>query len=164
MSEKLENGEIPLNGKIVIRSPGKRTRVVHYNSEKSKTDPSWAQDLEAQSVINKYMKTGQWLGTPKGGYDPEGQLMHVDLQSAMNIVREATDTFLSLPSELRARFGNSPEAYVAFIQDEKNKDEAVKLGLLVKKSSVPSDADRIVGTVGDLAKEIKAGKKPAKED
>lgn len=152
------------NVKVITRRKNGSVRVISKFDGKSKTDPSWAKDLEAQNVINKYMKTGQWLGTPRGQYDPDGQLMNVDLGSALAVVREATDAFNSLPSDLRARFGNSPEAYVSFIQNKENMDEAIKLGLLVKKENKPTDVDRIVGAVDGLAKEIKAGKKPAKED
>ena len=38
--------------------------------------------------------------------------------------------FDSLPSSLRERFSNDPSRLLAFVDDESNFDEAVKLGLL----------------------------------
>ena len=89
------------NVKVITRRKNGSIRVTSKFDGKSKTDPSWAKDLEAQNVINKYMKTGVWTGTPKGHYDPDGRLMNVDLSSALTVVREANEAFNSLPSELR---------------------------------------------------------------
>lgn len=150
------------NVKIITRRKNGSIRVTSKFDGKSKTDPSWAKDLEAQNVINKYMKTGVWTGTPKGSYDPEGRLMNVDLSYALSVVREATDVFNALPSELRARFGNSPEAYLSFIQNKDNMDECLKLGILVKTDNSPSDADRIVQSVDNLSKSLSSTK--AKND
>lgn len=151
------------NVKVITRRKNGSIRVTSKFDGKSKTDPSWAKDLEAQNVINKYMKTGVWTGTPKGSYDPEGRLMNVDLSSALTVVREATDVFNSLPSELRARFGNSPEAYVSFIQDKNNMDEAIKLGLLVKKENIPTDTDRVVESINALSKTLAPKKSKSEE-
>ena len=151
------------NVKVITRRKNGSIRVTSKFDGKSKTDPSWAKDLEAQNVINKYMKTGVWTGTPKGSYDPEGRLMNVDLSSALTVVREATDVFNSLPSELRARFGNSPEAYVSFIQDKNNMDEAIKLGLLVKKENIPTHTDRVVESINALSKTLAPKKSKSEE-
>jgi len=151
------------NVKVITRRKNGSIRVTSKFDGKSKTDPSWAKDLEAQNVINKYMKTGVWTGTPKGSYDPDGRLMNVDLSSALSVVREATDVFNALPSDLRARFGNSPEAYLSFIQDKNNMDEAIKLGLLVKKENIPSDTDRVVESINALSKTLAPKKSKSEE-
>lgn len=46
---------------------------------------------------------------------------------------EAQEAFASLDANLRARFGNSPAALLAFLADESNRPEAEKLGLLEPK-------------------------------
>ena len=48
----------------------------------------------------------------------------------MNIIIQAQDQFASLPANIRDRFANSPEKYLAFLADSANKEEAVKLGLV----------------------------------
>lgn len=47
---------------------------------------------------------------------------------------DADQRFASLPSKLRDRFGNSPANLLAFLGNEANRDEAIKLGLVVSKS------------------------------
>lgn len=60
-------------------------------------------------------------------FTPEG------LMNSLNIVAKARSMFLELPSEIRDRFSNDPNKLVKFLSDEKNYDEAAKLGLVKSK-------------------------------
>jgi phage internal scaffolding protein len=57
----------------------------------------------------------------------------VDYHSALNAVIAAEDGFMELPAQIRARFQNDPENLINFLNDESNKDEAIKLGLIDQK-------------------------------
>lgn len=57
----------------------------------------------------------------------------VDYHSALNAVIAAEDQFMALPANIRARFENDPENLINFLNDESNKDEAIKLGLVDQK-------------------------------
>lgn len=56
-----------------------------------------------------------------------------DLAEAYARVEAAEERFMSLPSDVRARFGNDPFRLLEFLQDEGNRDEAVKLGLCMPR-------------------------------
>ena len=62
-----------------------------------------------------------------------------DFQSAMNAVRRANESFMQMQPEVRERFANDPQRFVAFCSDPANRDEAVKLGLAYPPKPVPSD-------------------------
>lgn len=70
----------------------------------------------------------------------------VDFEQALIVVTNAEAAFKKLPLEVRRRFENNIPALLDFISDEKNYDEAVRLGLVPKKekeqpaSSVPAGA------------------------
>ena len=68
-------------------------------------------------------RTGDFIGAP-------------DFHTAMNLVRQAQEEFLRVPADIRARFNNDPGRFISFFEDESNRDEAAKLGLL--KMVVPS--------------------------
>ena len=53
-----------------------------------------------------------------------------DYHSAMNVLAKARDEFMTLPANLRARFENDPQRLMEFLGDDKNRDEAVSLGLV----------------------------------
>lgn len=50
-----------------------------------------------------------------------------------NTVVQAQQSFMQLPSQLRAKFDNAPENLMAFLADENNREEAEKLGLVTPK-------------------------------
>lgn len=55
------------------------------------------------------------------------------LQEAFMKVQEAEDLFMQYPAEVRERFDNDPVKFVDFLEDPANLDEAVALGLVVKR-------------------------------
>lgn len=59
-----------------------------------------------------------------------------DFHTAMNIVRKTQEEFLRVPAEVRARFGNDPQAFMNFIEDDRNRDEARRMGLLKEIQAV----------------------------
>lgn len=57
-------------------------------------------------------------------------------QDALDLVNRANGMFMSLDATVRERFANDPSRMIAFLQDVRNYDEAVKLGLVVPKAPV----------------------------
>lgn len=53
-----------------------------------------------------------------------------DYHTAMNRVIAAQDEFDALPAQIRARFDNDPSKLIEFLEDENNRPEAEKLGLV----------------------------------
>lgn len=53
-----------------------------------------------------------------------------DYASAVIQLREASETFMQLPSSIRKRFGNDPGNLIEFLGDENNRSEAIELGLI----------------------------------
>ncbi len=53
-----------------------------------------------------------------------------DYQEAIEVTERAAEQFKTLPSELRKKFDSNPSKFLAFIDDEANKEELIKLGFL----------------------------------
>ena len=103
------------------------------NDEPSLTIQSAADETDINVMIARYQKTGSFHGsTNMPTVRPEfGDFVGVpEYQNAMNILLQAHDQFAALPANIRDRFGNSPEKYLAFLSDTSNKEEAIKLGLV----------------------------------
>lgn len=56
----------------------------------------------------------------------------VDYQSALNVVMNAEDCFLSLPAQIRKRFDNDPGSFLDFVTNPENRDEMISMGLVPK--------------------------------
>lgn len=116
---------------------------VHYNDPKkpSLTKQSFLKDCDYNRIVGRYLETGQ-LGNPVNGnlkqpfYGDFSQ--YPDLARSLEIQRDAAELWDRLPASLRLRFGNDPVALMTFVQDEGNREEARKLGLL-KPETPPDD-------------------------
>lgn len=103
-------------------------------------DPSLAvQSQEAEANINNIVRNFGVTGKlPASIRQPMyGDFTEVyDYRSAFDAVKAAEAAFAALPSDLRARLKNDPQAFLEYCANPANLEELRKLGLAV---SAPSD-------------------------
>ena len=75
-------------------------------------------------------------------------------RESLLLVNAARDSFMALDANVRKRFHNDPAAFIEFLSDESNREEAVRLGLI----NVP-EAPKVDPTL----EEIKGLRKDLKE-
>lgn len=126
------------------RSNSKNTlRVMTINEEPTRTQQQFKDDVNVNNIMKRYKKTGQI--THLSGR--QGQYMNLtsapDYFEAMQKIATANSAFLTLPSEVRRRFGNDPALLLEFIHDERNYDEGVKLGIFERKKVPPQPSQPI---------------------
>jgi len=98
--------------------------------EPSKTQQHFKNQVNINTIVNRYKKTGIMpnMNAARALY---GDFSGVtDYQGALEGVINAESQFMALPSQIRKRFGNNPLELLDFLQDENNKEEAIKLGLI----------------------------------
>ena len=91
---------------------------------------SFAEECDINTIVKRFGVTGvlpNAVVAPQYG-DFEGVM---DYQTAMNAVVEAQTSFMAMDGHVRARFGNSPQAFLEFCSDPANRPEMQKLGLIV---------------------------------
>lgn len=120
--------------------------------DESQTQQQFAEDADINTIVRRFGLTGEM---PQNFHTPLlGDFSQVhDFQSAMNVVRAAEESFLTLPPDLRARFNNDPNALIHFMSDPSNATEAERLGLTPKTpeldrtgTPVPQSAPPATGT------------------
>ena len=123
---------------------------VSFVGEVSLTKQSFKDECDINVIVRRFGLTGEIPGdfqTPVSG-DFRGL---PDFRGALDMVRAAEAAFLELPAELRKRFGHDPQQLMEFLEDGRNKDEAIKLGLI----SAPAVAERsVVQAVDELAAKL----------
>jgi len=102
----------------------------------------------------KFIKTGTVTHLAKHGAS-YGNFSPVSLQEALNIQIDAQKMFMELPAKVRKEFSNSPYEFLVFMQDEKNADKLIELGLGARrpKPETPPPA----GTAGTPPEVIGGG-------
>lgn len=117
---------------VKIRRPyDKSVRQPLLFSEKTLAKQSFQDECDINTIMAKYQKTGliEHVQKIQGSY---GDFTSVqDYQLSLNQVIAAQEAFDDLPAKIRERFANDPSHLMAFINDEKNLDEAIRLGLVV---------------------------------
>lgn len=54
-----------------------------------------------------------------------------DYHAAMNFIRDSQEGFMQLDASVRTRFDNDPGAFLDFVNDPSNLEEAIKLGVVI---------------------------------
>lgn len=129
-----------MNEKGVKNIFSPRTRVVKQPG-KGRAQQQFKDDCNINIIMKRYQKTGAIDHYAKYGQE-YGQASPVTLHEAMNIITRAQTMFNELPSTVRNRFDNSPQDFLAFVQDGKNAEEAKALGIGLAPGVLPVEAEQ----------------------
>ena len=106
----------------------------HERHLKTFSNPSLAKqhfrdECDINNIMRKFEKSGlvDHINTHQGQY---GDFIgYPEYHEAQNQIKLADEMFATIPSKIRAKFGNSPEAFLTYVQDPANEGELVKMGL-----------------------------------
>lgn len=126
------------------------------NKEPSLTIQSMGPETEISAIIKRYGLTGELpvrrLPEEYGSFDEA-----LDFRAMLEFVKHGENIFSALPSELRGRFGNDPALFMDWINDPINRDEAVKIGLLVKDEGDTREVVPSLPSAAVVQKEVVKG-------
>lgn len=119
-----------------------------YRSElPSMTQQQYADECDLNNIVDKNMRFKdpafltklQMFGSGEKVEPIYGDFSSVpDFQNALNTINTATEQFMSLPSKIRARFDNDPVKLLAFVNDDRNYEEGLSLGIYKPRSTEQS--------------------------
>jgi hypothetical protein len=165
MPKKKTQSEI--QKKHVISSNFQKHRMKSAYSDKPRsnincndglTEQHHADQCNVNTILATYMQTGSLPSIdPAAQY---GDLSNFDYQSLQNQIANAHSLFEELPDHVKIRFGNQPHRFLNFVQDEKNLDELIELGL----ANAPVPEDNNVSTEVDTIAEEIPRVEPASDD
>lgn len=106
--------------------------------DKSLASQSEKADADINEIVRRFGITGE---LPTNFRPPQyGDFTELsDYRSALQAVRDAAETFMEMPAELRARFQNDPAQLIDFLADDANRAEAQALGLVNAPPDLPAD-------------------------
>lgn len=151
-----------MKGEVLVQRPrnrySPRIRVLVPPPEEGKgAKQSFRDECDINLIMKKFQKTG--VITHVNKHEPAyGEVPAQTYHEAMEIVRHANEMFMEVPAAIRKKFGNSPEAFLEFVSDEKNVDEMRKLGIVKPEMPKIKDPLELLGDRIEAA--VAAGKKP----
>lgn len=103
-----------------------------YFDKPSLTVQSFADECDINQIVARAC-AGQDIGHVNSRVAQYGDFSNVpNYMDALALVNRANGMFASMSAQVRERFSNDPAKMIAFLQDPGNRDEAIKLGLVVK--------------------------------
>lgn len=112
--------------------------------DEGKTRQDMADDADINVIVKRFGLTGQLpVVRPKIPLEADFRdAGDFDLGSALRFVRQADAAFMAYPAEIRAKFDNDPSLFVAFVENPRNKEECIRLGIL--PTEPPPPVEKIV--------------------
>lgn len=95
----------------------------------SRTKQEFAEEVDINTIVRRFGLTGELpTNVPQVMVGDFTQV--IDFQSAMDLLVRTREMFDAMPADVRTRFDNKPEKFLEFTSDERNRDEAIRLGLV----------------------------------
>lgn len=144
----------------------RETTTVDCSVEPSRTKQSFAREADINFLMDRFMRTGELPAEladvgqrqPMFGDFSDG----ISFMEALERVRTAEDSFSALDAQVRDRFRNDPAEFIEFMAHERNREEAVRLGLIPDRRAQERRSER--SRVEDLrAREIEAAERRGRE-
>lgn len=147
----MSKSRVTEDGEVLYKEPNWKTNYNHNtlaeakrtgqaNNQPSMTQQHGAKDADINTIVDRFLKTGQLPNVPvPPTYENFGDIF--DFQSAMNTIKNATDSFMALPAKTRSQFNNDPARFVGYVDhclEVGDLEPLEKMGLaLPKKPPAP---------------------------
>jgi phage internal scaffolding protein len=116
---------------------GDRVRVQTEPVGESLTQQHFKKATDIVEIIKKHDRTGIIEHVARG-VAQYGDYSEVnEYREALDMVNNANASFMELPAEIRAMFGNDAGAFFEFATDPKNENRMQELGLVARPETAP---------------------------
>lgn len=111
------------------------------STDPSRTKQEFLDEVNINDIVNRHQERG--LAPRVNDRPPKyGDFSHPDLQDyarAIDKVRGVGELMQQLSANVRARFANDPVNVLLFVQDPRNRQEAIDLGLIEPGLQAPGE-------------------------
>lgn len=114
-------------------------------SKGGKTVQYFKDECDVNNIMEKHRTQGVlWTTKTAPRY---GDFTNVlDYRETLDRLRQAENSFMALPADVRRYFNNDPAEFVEFASDQKNIDELRRLGLAPEAQEIPKEIMENEGT------------------
>lgn len=138
------NKKSKLEKTITFRSAYSPPMKFVFNTEgDSLTQQHFKEECEVINIIKKHDRNGiiEHVQRGKARYGDFSEVK--DYRQALDLVKNAQEEFMQIPSDIRKKFENDPGKFYEFVSNPENKSELIEMGFIEtpKASSDQSSAD-----------------------
>jgi len=106
--------------------------------EPSLTKQSFREEADINNIVNRLLR-GELVNNLNEKPLQYGDVSEItDYHTSLNQVKAAENLFMQIPAEIRVQFNNDPGQFVDFVNDPKNSDALIEMGLATRKGEPPT--------------------------
>lgn len=122
---------------------------------KGRTKQAFRDQVNINKIIERNRKTGMldFVTSKQPFYGDVSEIG--SYQESLNVVMKAQELFAGMSASVRRRFQNDPLEMIEFLKDEKNREEAIELGIVAKPKEPEPEKIQKVEIVAGQAPESK---------
>jgi phage internal scaffolding protein len=110
-------------------------KYVFKTSGESLTQQHFKEECDVINIIKRHDRNGI-IEHVQRGQARYGDFSEVaDYREALDLVRDAQQEFMSVPSDIRKKFDNDPGKFYEFVSNPDNKEELKKMGFIEPKEA-----------------------------
>ena len=96
----------------------------------SLTQQHFKEECDVINIIKKHDRNGiiEHVQRGKARYGDFSEV--ADYREALDLVRDAQQEFMTIPSDIRKKFDNDPGKFYEFVSDPENKEELKEMGFI----------------------------------
>lgn len=119
-----------------------------------RTQQQFKEETDINTIVDKFLAAGEM--PPTTPFPEEQDFTEAfDFQTSMNVVVQARESFMQMPAKQRARFQNDPQQFMEFMHNHENQEEAIRLGLAIRREKPEAPTEKPVNTPKEPVKEKK---------
>jgi len=103
--------------------------AIHF-TDVSRTKQEFAEESDINTLVRRYGLLGLMPKDHRVAMYGDFEDQQLDYQGAQNAIRAADEAFMAMPPDIRARFGNNPQALMDFVSDSQNREEVKRMGFI----------------------------------
>lgn len=159
----MTNKKGPVNVTIKFRKAYDPHKKYVFNTEgESLTQQHFKEECETINIIKKHDRNGiiEHVQRGQARYGDFSQV--ADYREALDLVRDAQDEFMTIPSDIRKKFDNDPGKFYEFVSNPDNKEELKQMGFIQTQDVAiqTSDATKAPSDAGEPSTAQEAQKEP----
>lgn len=111
--------------------------AIDFTGEVSRTKQAFKPVVDINNIVARFARTGmiEHVNRREPFYGDVSTI--VDYQTCLNVVNKAKELFGNMSAKVRERFHNDPAEMISFLENPANLQEAIDLGMAVKRPEAP---------------------------
>jgi phage internal scaffolding protein len=137
----MTNKKSPVNVTIKFRKAYDPHKKYVFNTEgESLTQQHFKDECDVINIIKKHDRNGI-IEHVQRGQARYGDFSEVaGYREALDLIRDAQDEFMTIPSDIRKKFDNDPGKFYEFVSNPDNKEELKQMGFIEPQQVVASSS------------------------